>query len=108
MNFLCPLAGLIFQSLENGNSPKPNNVFLWGSVGTGKSLLLVEILQIYMSFFAYFKKETKVTVLVLVYHSFMDKNSKLINDFEQRNFEKFMPNGIEIKFMTFEEACKGI
>ena len=79
-------------------------MFLWGSSGTGKTLLLVEILKIYL---AHFKlKNIRTKVWVIVYHSSVSDDCKLIEDFK----EKYLilgKNESEIKVMTFKKACKG-
>ena len=79
-------------------------MFLWGSSGTGKTLLLVEILKIYL---AHFKlKNIRTKVWVIVYHSAVSDDCKLIEDLK----EKYLPmskNEADIQVMTFKQACKG-
>ena len=69
-------------------------------VYSGKTLLLVEILKIYMSFFKLNNSKTKV--LVLVYHEDVDDCGELINDFRSKYL-----HGDNINVMTFKQACKG-
>ena len=95
---------LWFQSLSKANT-KPGHVFLWGSPGTGKTLLLVETLKMYL---AYFKlKNVRTKVLVLVYHSFVSDNCKLIEDLKEKCLT-LGKNESDMKVMTFRQACRGI
>ena len=84
--------------------PQPQHVFLWGSSGTGKTLLLVEILRMYLAHFNL--KHVKTKILVIVYHWCVHKDSKLLEDFNQKYLSTLNSN-FDIKIMTMEEACKG-
>ena len=89
------------KSLDEG---KPQHVLLWGSGGTGKTLLLVEILQMYL---AYFKmKNINTKVLVIVYYSLVDKDSKLIEDL-QKKYLSSLGSDVDIQVMTMDQACEG-
>ena len=80
------------------------HVFLTGSGGTGKTLLLVEILQMYL---AHFKlKGVKTKALVITYDNGISENGRLFEDLTT----KYLCNVVsdtDIKVMTFREACKG-
>ena len=59
-----------------------NHLFLWGSSGTGKTLLLVETLRIMMAHYKLQKKELEV--IVLVYHDHVEEHSELMKDFKTK------------------------
>ena len=94
---------LSLQNL-NGLNARPKNVFLWGSSGTGKTLLLAEILKIYL---AYFKLKNIMTkVWVIVYHNAVSDDCKLIEDLKEK-YLTLGKNEADIQVMTFKHACKG-
>ena len=94
---------LSLQNL-NGLNTRPKNVFLWGSSGTGKTLLLVEILKMYS---AHFKlKMVKTKVLVIVYYHRATIDSQLMLDLKT----KYLVNNdgeFDVQIMTFKQACEG-
>ena len=76
------------------------HVFLSGSAGTGKTLLLVEILKMYL---AHFKlKGVKTKALVITYDNGISENGRLIEDLRTN-----VVSDTNIEVMTFKEACKG-
>ena len=80
------------------------HVFLTGSGGTRKTLLLVEILQMYL---AHFKlKGTKTKALVITYDNGISENGRLITDLKTKYLANVVSEA-EIKVMTFKETCKG-
>ena len=82
----------------------PPNVFLWGSGGTGKTLLMVEMLQMYL---AYYKmKNIPTKVLVIVYHSYVKEGDKLLEDLQTKYLAN-VGNDVDIRIMTMQQACKG-
>ena len=94
---------LSLQNL-NGLNARPKNVFLWGSSGTGKTLLLVEILKMYL---AHFKlKNVKTKVLLVVYHTAVSDECILIKDLKAK-YLSLSKNEADIQVMTFKQACKG-
>ena len=89
------------KSLDEG---KPQHVFLWGSGGTGKTLLLVEILQMYL---AHFKlKNIKTKILVIIYYYRSTTKSQLMIDLKTKYIANINQEA-DINVMTFAEACKG-
>ena len=81
------------------------NVFLWGSGGTGKTLLMVEMLQMYL---AYYKmKSIPTKVLVIVYHSFIKEGDKLLEDLRTKYLAN-IDEGVDICILTMKQACKSI
>ena len=77
---------------------------MWGSSGTGKTLLLVETLRIMLAYYKLQKIETEV--IVLTYHDDIDESSELLKDL----YTKYLPSIIEdktIKITTFKQLCKG-
>ena len=82
----------------------PGHVFLSGSAGTGKTLLLVEILKIYL---AHFKlKGVKTKALVIAYDNGISENARLIEDLKNKYLNDMVSNA-DIEVLTFREACKG-
>ena len=83
----------------------PKNVFLWGSSGTGKTLLLAQILSMKISHFVNLG-EKRLNVLISSYFSTSQK-SKLMEDLQ----EKYLPHLVgkcEVRFVPFESLCKGM
>ena len=79
------------------------NVILWGSSGTGKTILLTEVLGMKLS---YFKKENiPMRIIVSSFGGFYIKPKKLMEDMEnkylpQLKFEK-------AQFIMCKDLCKG-
>ena len=83
-----------------------NHLFLWGSSGTGKTLLLIECLRIMMAKCKLQKPKKNVEAIVLVYHHSIDEDSELMKDLEK----KYLPSinsKDNIKPKTFKQLCKG-
>ena len=82
---------------------QPKNIFLWGSSGTGKTLLLAQVLGMKISH--YFRKSIKLKVFVSSYFSENEKN-QLLMDLK----EKYLSHLIDEDFVTFvplDDLCKG-
>lgn len=80
------------------------HLFLWGSGGTGKTLLLIEVLRMKL---AYFKlKNIPTKVLVIVYHWGADENLELIKNLKEK-FSDPSFDDYEIEPKTFWQICKG-
>ena len=82
----------------------PKNIFLWGSSGTGKTLLLVETLKMYLAYFKLQKIKTKV--LVIIFYSAAQNSSKLLDDLRKKYLADILPEE-DIDIMTMKEACSG-
>ena len=80
------------------------HVFLWGSSGTGKSVLLFQALRIMLAHFKLKKKETDV--IVLTYHHHIKDDSELINDFNVKYLPSIFSDG-KIQARTFKSFCEG-
>ena len=81
---------------------QPKNIFLWGSSGTGKTIILAEVLKMKISH--YNKKGIKLNIFVTSYMA--ASGSKLIEDFKQK-YLVHMPSECEVKFIPFNLLCKG-
>ena len=79
-------------------------MFLTGSAGTGKTLLLVEILKIYLAHFTL--KGVKTKALVITYDNGISEDGRLIQDLKTKHLSN-MTSHTDVKVMTFREACKG-
>ena len=85
---------------------KKRHLFLWGSSGTGKTLLLIECLRIMMAISKLKSPKMKTEVIVLVYHENIKDTSQIIKDLK----EKYLPSitsGTNIKPKTFIQFCNG-
>ena len=96
---------IINQVRSHLEQDDPQNIFLWGSGGTGKTLLMAEILQMYHSF--YKMKGVPTKILVIVYHSLTKDDAELLNDLRTKYFvaNMFLEDNFSVK--TFKQACKG-
>ena len=95
---------LYIQSLEKENGT-PKNIFLWGSPGSGKTLLLMEVLKIYLAF--HNLKKTRPKVLIILYHKAVDQNCELANDMRKKYLKNVFEDA-DIQILTMEQACKGM
>ena len=81
---------------------QPKNIFLWGSSGTGKTIILTEILKMKISH--YKKKHIKLNIFVTSYMA--GSGSQLIEDFKQK-YLAHLPYECQIQFLPFNMLCKG-
>ena len=81
---------------------QPKNIFLWGSSGTGKTIILTEVLKMKISH--YIKKDIKLNIFVTSYMA--ASGSKLIEDFKQK-YLVHLPTECEVQFIPFNLLCKG-
>ena len=81
---------------------QPKNIFLWGSSGTGKTIILSEVLKMKISH--YNKKGMKLNVFVTSYMAV--SGSKLIEDFKHK-YLVHLPSGCKVQFIPFNFLCKG-
>ena len=80
----------------------PKNIFLWGSSGTGKTILLTEILKMKMG--QYSKNGQKLNIFVTSYMAIPE--SQLIKDLKEKYFNNH-PSVNEIQFIAFRSLCQG-
>ena len=89
--------------IETVADNQPQNIFLWGSSGTGKTIMLSESMKIKIS--QYMKKGIKLNIFVTSYMA--TPESQLIHVLEDKYFSH-IPSGHQVKFMPFNQLCKGI
>ena len=80
------------------------NIILWGSYGTGKTLLLVEALGIKIS---YYKRQNVDMKVFISSYSNDSYDSPLMEDFRER----YMPRLVHeefVEFIDFKHLCEGI
>ena len=78
---------------------------MWGSSGTGKTLLLVETLRIMLAYYKLQKIETEV--IVLTYHDQVEESSELFKDFGTKYLPSITDDKTNIRITTFQELCQG-
>ena len=81
---------------------QPKNIFLWGSSGTGKTIILAEVLKMKISH--YNKKGIKLNIFVTSYMA--ASGSQLMEDFKQK-YLAHLPFECQIQFLPFNLLCKG-
>ena len=82
------------------------HVFVWGSAGTGKTLVLVECLRIMLAKCRLQNPKKEIETMGLVYHYQVADNCELIKDLEK----KYLPSIVAKSKMTpktFQQLCKG-
>ena len=82
---------------------QPQNIFLWGSSGTGKTIILSESMKIKIS--QYMKKGIKLNIFVTSYMA--TPESELMHVLEDK-YCSHITSGHQVKFMPFNQLCKGI
>ena len=92
------------QIIQQSALQMPKNVFLWGSTGTGKTLILTQLLAMKIS--EYTKRGLKLKVFVSSYMSGM-KDSMLMNEFKNRYLKHLTSLNDMVQFIPFEQLCKG-
>ena len=83
-----------------------NHLFLWGSSGTGKTLLLIECLRIMMAKCKLLKPNREIEPIVLVYHHNVKEDSELMKNLEEKYLPSIFSNCL-FKPKTFKQICKG-
>ena len=78
------------------------NLFLWGSSGTGKTIILTEILKMKISHY----KQKKIELNVFVTSYMAVSGSQLIKDFRER-YLAYLPSECQIRIMSFNLLCQG-
>ena len=90
------------QIIKKVSKIQPKNIFLWGSSGSGKTILLTEILKMKMSY--YNKKSVKLNVFVTSYMA--TSESQLMFDFRDK-YLPFLPSESQVEFIPFNSLCQG-
>ena len=90
------------QVIKTVAEVQPKNIFLWGSSGTGKTIVLTEVLKMKISH--YKKQRLKLNIFVTSYMAAL--GSKLIEEFKQK-YLFHMPTECKVKFDPFNLLCKG-
>ena len=91
------------QIIERMVNEKPQNVILWGSSGTGKTILLTQALGIKFSHFKKINSPMRIIVSSFGVGAFQPK--KLMEDMEN----KYLPQ-LKLEkgqFIMCEDLCKG-
>ena len=91
------------QIIKTIAKAQPKNIFLWGSSGTGKTIILTEILKMKISHY-YHKKNIKLNVFVTSYMA--ASKSQLIEDFKEK-YLAHLPPACQVQFIPFNLLCKG-
>ena len=81
---------------------KPRNIFLWGSSGTGKTLMLVEALLMKIS--QYRREGRRVKVIVSSFVAYSDEDSLMV-DFKQRYLTSLVDKE-NVSFVTTRALCQ--
>ena len=83
----------------------PQNIFIWGTSGTGKTLILTQILGIKRSHYKTLPG-MKLNIIITSFQSF-DAKSQLLKNLKG-NYLKHMNDMDEVRFLTLPEVCSGI
>ena len=81
---------------------QPKNIFLWGSSGTGKTIVLTEVLKMKISHF----KRIHIKLNIFVTSYMAASGSQLMEDFKQK-YLAHLPFECQIQFLPFNLLCKG-
>ena len=91
--------------VENVSKNMPQNIFIWGTSGTGKTLILTQILGIKRSHYKTLAG-MKLNIIITSFQSF-DAKSQLLKNLKG-NYLKHMNDMDEVRFLTLPEVCSGI
>ena len=80
---------------------QPRNIFLWGSSGTGKTIMLAEAMKMKIS--QYMKKGLKLKIFVTSYMA--TPESQLIHVLKDK-YLSHIPSGNQVLFIPFHQLCK--
>ena len=92
------------QIIEKISKTKGQNVILWGSHGTGKTLLLAEVLSIKIS---QYKKMGKLMKVIISSYSNNSNDAPLMEDL-RNNYLSHLVCETFAEFIDFKHLCKGI
>ena len=84
----------------------PKNLILYGSSGTGKTLLLVEILKIKIAHFKMLKQKP-IKVLIATYEPYYVKTDQLKQDLKEKYYIQAVLEEFEVDPKTIDELSKG-
>ena len=90
------------QIIKTVAEVQPKNIFLWGSSGTGKTVILTEILKMKISH--YKKKNIRLNVFVTSYMA--ASGSQLIKDFKEK-YLSHIPSECQVQYFPLNLLCKG-
>ena len=90
------------QVIKKVAETQPKNIFLWGSSGTGKTIVLTEVLKMKISY--YKKNSIKLNIFVTSYMA--ASGSQLIEDFKEK-YLAHLPPDCQVQFIPFSLLCKG-
>ena len=90
------------QVIKTVAEVQPKNIFLWGSSGTGKTIILTEVLK--MKIIHYKKQNIKLNIFVTSYMA--ASGSQLIEDLKQK-YLAHLPSECQVQFNPFNLLCKG-
>ena len=89
------------EIIEKVVNEKPQNVILWGSSGTGKTILLTEVLGMK---FSYFKKENiPMEIIVSSFGGSVYQPKKLMEDMENKYLPQFKLE--KAQFIMCKDLC---
>ena len=80
---------------------QPQNIFLWGSSGTGKTIMLAEALKMKIS--QYMKKGVKLNIFVTSYMATPESQLMIVL---KDKYLSHMPPGHKVQFIPFHQLCK--
>ena len=86
--------------IENVAENPTKNVFLWGSSGTGKTIILTEVLKMKASYY----KMNGVKLNVLVTSYIATPQSQLIQDL-QKKYLAHLPTTVQVQYIALSELC---
>jgi DNA replication protein DnaC len=93
------------QIIENVAKNLPKNILIWGTSGTGKTLLLTQILGIKISYYKMLGR-IKLNIIVTSFQS-LDFKSQLLKYFKE-NYLTQLDNMDEVRFVSLSELCSGL
>ena len=86
--------------IENVAENPTKNVFLWGSSGTGKTIILTEVLKMKASYY----KMNGIKLNVLVTSYIATPQSQLIQDL-QNKYLAHLPTTVQVQYIALSELC---
>ena len=90
------------QIIKKVSKNQPRNIFLWGSSGTGKTIMLTEILKMKISH--YKRQRLKMKIFITSYMA--NSESQLIQDFKEK-YLAYLPSECVVHFVPFNALCQG-